>query len=135
MLNYQFTNKNLLLEAFTHKSFKEYHNLSGHYETLEVLGDAILDYLANANMMKYTILEKYNIQERLAQTHITDEDFQPFDAHNAKSMLTKNYFLAKLVCLFGFHRYILFHRQPKFTFTHHPAKLKEGEKLNIFEVW
>jgi hypothetical protein len=30
-------------------------------------------------------------------------------------MLTKNYFLAKLVCLFGFHRYILFHKSRQMT--------------------
>lgn len=111
MLGYEFKNKRLLLEAFTHRSFKEFHSLdNNHYETLEVLGDAILDYMVNSNLIKYTILEKYNIKERLAQTHITSEDFQPYHAHNAKSLLTKNYFLAKLVCLFGLHRFILYHR-------------------------
>jgi hypothetical protein len=40
-----------------------------------VLGDAVLDYIANSNLIKYTILEKYNLKERLAQTHITEEDF------------------------------------------------------------
>jgi dsRNA-specific ribonuclease len=39
---------------------------NNHYETLEVLGDAILDYVANSNLIKYTILEKYNVEERLA---------------------------------------------------------------------
>lgn len=28
-------------------------------------------------------------------------------------MLTKNYFLAKLVCLFGLHRFILYHRSQR----------------------
>jgi hypothetical protein len=66
-LGYSFNNKRLLLEAFTHKSFREYHGLTNnHYETLEVLGDAILDYVANSNLIKYTILEKYNVEERLA---------------------------------------------------------------------
>jgi hypothetical protein len=75
ILQYKFQDPFLLLEAFTHKSFKEYHDLSVTYEKLEVLGDTILDYLANSNLIKYTILEKYNVKERLAQTHITDEDF------------------------------------------------------------
>ena len=61
LLNYKFNDKFKLLEAFTHRSFKEYHNLSVNYETLEVLGDAILDYIVNGNLIKYTILEKYNI--------------------------------------------------------------------------
>lgn len=114
-LNYEFKDKFVLLEAFTHKSFKEYHGLSVQYERLEVLGDAVLDYIANSNLIKYTILEKYNVKERLSQEYLTEEDFQPLDAHNAKSMLTKNYFLAKLICLFGFHRYILFHRTRQMT--------------------
>ncbi len=66
ILNYEFTDKFILLEAFTHKSFKEYHGLSVQYERLEVLGDAVLDYIANSNLIKYTILEKYNLKERLA---------------------------------------------------------------------
>mgnify|MGYP001056512569 CR=1 FL=1 len=36
------------------------------------------------------------------------EDFKPFDAHQAKCLLTKNDFLAKLVVLFGLHQHILF---------------------------
>jgi ribonuclease-3 len=60
-LNYEFKDKFVLLEAFTHKSFKEYHGLSVQYERLEVLGDAVLDYIANSNLIKYTILEKYNV--------------------------------------------------------------------------
>lgn len=65
ILNYEFKNKKLLLEAFTHMNFKNYYKLDGCYERLEVLGDALLDYIANANLIKYTILEKYNIKERL----------------------------------------------------------------------
>ena len=91
----------MLLEALTHRSFKDTFNLSLCYEKLEVLGDAILDYIANANLIKYTLFEKYNIQERHDQVYITQEDFKPFDAHQAKSLLTKNDFLAKLITLFG----------------------------------
>lgn len=61
IIDYQFKDKRFLLEAFTHKSFKEAYNLSVQYEKLEVLGDSILDYVANSNLIKYTILEKYNL--------------------------------------------------------------------------
>ena len=71
ILNYEFQDKFRLLEAFTHKSFKEYYGTSTCYEKLEVLGDAILDYIANSNLIKYTILEKYNVEERLNQEYIT----------------------------------------------------------------
>ena len=49
----------------THRSFKETYNLPFCYEKLEVLGDAILDYLANSSLIKYTMYDKYNIPERL----------------------------------------------------------------------
>ena len=67
ILNYSFKNKRFLLEAFTHRSFRDAYGLSFCYEKLEVLGDSILDYLANSNLIKFTILEKYNIKERMAQ--------------------------------------------------------------------
>lgn len=64
ILNFEFANKNLLLEALTHRSFKETYSLATCYEKMEVLGDAILDYIANSNLIKYTMFEKYNIAER-----------------------------------------------------------------------
>jgi hypothetical protein len=57
------------------------------------------------------MFEKYNIAERQAQKLITQEDFLPFDAHQAKSLLTKNEFLAKLVCLFGLQEFILYEKR------------------------
>lgn len=75
ILQYEFKNKKILLEAFTHKSFKDAYGLTLCYEKLEVLGDSILDYIANSNIIKYTILGKYNLKERLAQKYITSEDF------------------------------------------------------------
>ena len=111
ILNFEFGDKNILLEALTHRSFKETYGLSYCYEKLEVLGDAILDYIANSNLIKFTMFEKYNIEERRNQKYITQEDFMPFDAHQAKSLLTKNDFLAKLVCLFGLQEYILYEKK------------------------
>ena len=64
ILDFKFKDKNLLLEALTHRSFKDTYGLNACYEKLEVLGDAILDYIANSNLIKYTIFEKYNIEER-----------------------------------------------------------------------
>ena len=54
----------MLLEALTHRNFKEAYGLNSCYEKLEILGDAILDYIANSNLIKYTMFEKYNIPER-----------------------------------------------------------------------
>jgi hypothetical protein len=44
------------------------------------------------------------------------EDFKPFDAHQAKSHLTKNDFLAKLIVLFGLHEFILFDKPVQVQF-------------------
>ena len=71
IIGYKFANRNLLLEALTHRQFKEVYNLSDCYEKLEVLGDAILDYVANSNLIKFTMFEKYNIPERKVQQYIT----------------------------------------------------------------
>jgi len=54
------------------------------------------------------MFERYNLEERRQQKYIMPEDFKPFDAHQAKCLLTKNDFLAKLCVLFGLHQHILF---------------------------
>lgn len=75
ILNYKFKNKYLLLEAFSHSSFTETNHTGNNYEILEVLGDAVLDYVANSNLIKFTMFERYNIQERVEQEFVTSEDF------------------------------------------------------------
>lgn len=48
----------------THSSFKEkliFYNISD-YENLEIIGDAILDFLVNGNIIKFIQLEQYNIK-------------------------------------------------------------------------
>jgi len=49
----------LLVEAITHRSARELLEQSICYEKLEVLGDAILDYLCNYSLMGYTMFERY----------------------------------------------------------------------------
>ena len=71
ILNYKFHDKNLLLEAFTSRNFMEQFQTGSCYEKLEVLGDSILDYVANSNLIKFTMFEIYNVQERLDRKYIT----------------------------------------------------------------
>ena len=66
MLDYQFKNPKLLLEALTHSSFKDQYHLDTCYEKLEVLGDALLDYIVNANLINYTLTDRYNLNERIS---------------------------------------------------------------------
>ena len=71
ILGYTFNNKHLLLEAFTHSSFCETYQTGSNYEKLEVIGDAVLDYVANSNLINFTMFEKYNVQERLNKEFVT----------------------------------------------------------------
>jgi dsRNA-specific ribonuclease len=52
-------------------------------------------------------------------------------------MLTKNYFLAKLICLFGFHRYILFHRNRQMTHKEikEAAAKEAAAKGGVLDQW
>jgi len=75
IINYTFKDKNLLLEAFTSRNFMESFQTGLCYEKLEVLGDSILDYIANSNLIKFTMFEKYNVNERLNREYVTSEDF------------------------------------------------------------
>jgi dsRNA-specific ribonuclease len=59
VLGYKFQDPYLLLEALTHKSGQLFYNLPRNYEKLELLGDAILDYLVNSNLLRFTLFEKY----------------------------------------------------------------------------
>mmetsp|Transcript_6224 Transcript_6224/g.10133 ORF Transcript_6224/g.10133 Transcript_6224/m.10133 type:complete len:88 (-) Transcript_6224:718-981(-) len=77
------------------------------YETLEILGDAILDYVVNSNLMKFTILDRYNVEERLSLEFDSHSEFSPFDAHQSKKMITRNNFLAQMMCLLGLDHFIL----------------------------
>lgn len=51
-LNIRYYNIDLYYEAFVHPSFANEHNLDFHYERLEFLGDAILDFLVGEYIYK-----------------------------------------------------------------------------------
>jgi len=78
-LNYTFRDPLLLLEALTHKSGRTYFKLPFYNEKLVVLGDAVLDYLANANLLRFTLFERY-IARRDVPDYQFGEDFKPIDA-------------------------------------------------------
>jgi dsRNA-specific ribonuclease len=68
-----------MLEAVTHKSAKENYGMVECYEKLEVLGDAILEFMANFNIIRYTLFERYKPKDFSTYKH--SEDFCPADAH------------------------------------------------------
>jgi endoribonuclease Dicer len=104
-LRYKFRNPKLLLEAFTHRSARDPLDIGVCYEKLEVLGDAILDFLCNYTLLHYTLFERYKTKN--TSVYQLEEDFVCGDAHQAKALLVKNEVLAKLCVLLGFHRYVV----------------------------
>ena len=79
VLNYKFKDPMLLMEAMTHKTGRSHFNLPSNYEKLEILGDAILDYLANSNLLRFTLFERY--LESSQDEYKFSEDFLCGDAH------------------------------------------------------
>jgi dsRNA-specific ribonuclease len=67
-----------LLEALTHRTGQVYYKLFRNYEKLEILGDAILDYIANSNLLRFTLFERY-LEKSGKYRH--SEDFDCADAH------------------------------------------------------
>lgn len=116
MLGYTFKQPELLMEALTHRSGKARYNLPFCYEKLEILGDSVLDYLANSNLLRYTIFERYISPESLPD-YIFGEDFNPGDAHQAKALLVKNEMIAKLAVLLGLHKYIVYYDSKEETIS------------------
>lgn len=70
------------------------------------MGDAILDYLANSNLLRFTLFERYL---EPSDVYRQQEDFNCADAHQAKIQLVKNDFLSKLTVLMGLHKYAIFY--------------------------
>lgn len=79
VFQYRFKDPLLLLEAFTHKSGGRYFKLDFNYEKLEILGDSILDYLVNSNLLRFTLFERY--LPEAGGVYKFGEDFNCADAH------------------------------------------------------
>ena len=56
IIGYTFREKSFLLEAFTHPSYEE-NRLTGSYEKLEFLGDAVLDYIVTCYIYSHTLAD------------------------------------------------------------------------------
>ena len=85
ILGYKFKEPLRLLEALTHRSGKSHYFLPFNYEKLEILGDAVLDYIANSNLLRFTLFERYLESDTTRvdkqETYKFGEDFSCADAH------------------------------------------------------
>ena len=88
MLGYKFKEPLILLEALTHRSGKSHFFLPFNYEKLEILGDSVLDYVSNSNLLRFTLFERYmedpEVQANEPEVYKFGEDFSCADAHQAK---------------------------------------------------
>lgn len=106
ILGYKFREPRLLLTALTHKSGQAQYRQKNNYEKLELLGDAVLDYLVNSNLLSFTLFERYLEK---SDVYRGAEDFNCADAHQAKCRLVNNEMLAKFTVIMGLHKYIVFY--------------------------
>lgn len=51
-IGYNFKNRNLLIQALTHSSYANEHNIENHNEKLEFLGDSVLDLISTEYIVK-----------------------------------------------------------------------------------
>jgi len=107
VLGYNFSNPALLVQALTHKSFKEHYNTMREnqgsldtqiddYERLEFLGDSILNFLV--------------AQYYFTTTGDSPHDFQPKQLHKLKTAVVNNVFLSLIVVQRGIHNFVLYNQ-------------------------
>ncbi|XP_058829652.1 endoribonuclease Dcr-2 [Topomyia yanbarensis] len=88
ILGYQFNDRAFLLQALTHASYPT-NRITGSYQQLEFLGDAVLDFLISAYI--------YEQNPKMSPGQLTD----------LRSALVNNVTLACLLVRYGLHLYIL----------------------------
>lgn len=88
IINYKFTDRAYLLQAFTHASFPT-NRITGSYQQLEFLGDAVLDFLVSAYIYEQNPL------------------MNPGQLTDLRSALVNNITLACILVRNGLHLYML----------------------------
>lgn len=86
-IGYVFNNKELLLEAFTHPSYSD-NTITGSYQRLEFLGDAVLDFLVTLHIYDHS-------SDKLTPGELTD----------LRSALVNNHTFASVAVDNGYHKY------------------------------
>nr|UXX21448.1 endoribonuclease dicer [Calyptrophora lyra] len=86
-IGYVFKNKELLLEAFTHPSYSD-NTITGSYQRLEFLGDAVLDFLVTLHIYDHC-------SDKLTPGKLTD----------LRSALVNNHTFASIAVDNGYHKY------------------------------
>ncbi|OQR79479.1 endoribonuclease Dicer-like [Tropilaelaps mercedesae] len=114
-MQYKFTNRLLLLEAITHKSYR-YNHLTTSYERLEFLGDAVVDYLISQFI--YT----------------SDPDLNPGQLTDVRASLVCNNTLAAIIVDNKLHTVMQHHSPLLLKLTNRFVEYRETEKrINLLD--
>uniref|UniRef100_A0A914QAX4 RNase III domain-containing protein n=1 Tax=Panagrolaimus davidi TaxID=227884 RepID=A0A914QAX4_9BILA len=73
-IGYSFNDKFLLIQAFTHHSYK-HSSIIGNFQPLEFCGDAVLDYLTNECFFEYGIFYNHKMSRDLRSSLISNDTF------------------------------------------------------------
>jgi len=92
LISYTFKDPWLLIEAFTHSSYTP-NRITGCYQRLEFLGDAVLDFLVTAHIFH---------APRIGLPKLT-----PGELTDLRSALVNNITFASLAVRYGLHKYLL----------------------------
>ncbi|XP_053675289.1 endoribonuclease Dicer [Anopheles nili] len=115
LLGYNFRNRTLLLQAFTHASYMS-HSITSSYQQLEFLGDAVLDFLVTMYI--------YERNPNMSPGQLTD----------LRSALVNNVNLACVLVRNGLHRFIL-SQSPTLTDTIGKFVEVQSRKSNKIGDW
>ncbi|KAJ8678833.1 hypothetical protein QAD02_014620 [Eretmocerus hayati] len=111
-IGYKFKNRALLLQAFTHPSFLE-NRITGSYQRLEFLGDAILDFLLTAHIYE------------------TCGNLDPGELTDLRSALVNNITFACLAVRYGLNTALLSHAPKLFEAIDRFVKFQEERDYEV----
>lgn len=89
-IGYAFKNKSLLIQAFKHVSYSLFNDMPS-YENLELIGDAVIDFL----------IAKYFYDD-------SDSEFTPGQLTNLKQSVTNNHFFGTLTIKYELENYLIY---------------------------
>mgnify|MGYP002803811972 CR=1 FL=1 len=112
-IGYTFKNKALLLEAFTHPTYYD-NTITGSYQRLEFLGDAILDFLVTLHI--------YNKCE---------SKLQPGDLTDLRSALVNNNIFAVIAVENDYHKYLKEYSPELFNAIRHFVTVAYEHQQNL----
>lgn len=106
IIHYDFSNENLLRQAFTRRSFQIEYNLKGCCEELEFLGDSVLNSIVTKEIMDhFGMLREENTE---APYCMSDESINEGELSRIRSHFTNREHLSGRAAELGLNKYILY---------------------------